>query len=154
MKWRKFFIGALPKTVRFVQFHFCFFLVFLRDDYLPIDGKFWGNETHPSPTLHQSTRMAERRRARLQMWGYRLLFCVTLITPWPNLFPQRSPGKAFRGVLLEKVQHSRCGPAATEGQAARCRAESRAFVRRWRRAVTALRPFSPSICCFFQPVSL
>lgn len=108
---------------------------FLRDKYLPIDGKFSWNETHPSPTLHQSTSMEERRRERLQMWGYRLLFFVTLITPWPNLFPQRSLEKLLG--VLEKVQHSRCGPAATEGQATRCRAESRVFVRRWRRAAMA-----------------
>lgn len=53
--------------------------------------------------------------------------------------------KLLGEVLLEKMQHSRCGPAATEGQAARCRAESRAFVRRWRRAATTLRPFSPPV---------
>lgn len=36
-------------------------LVFFRDKYLPIDGKFHRNETHPSPTLHQSTSMEERK---------------------------------------------------------------------------------------------
>lgn len=41
--------------------------------------------------------MRERKGERLQIWEYRLLFCVTLISPRPNLFPQRSLEKLLAG---------------------------------------------------------
>lgn len=50
-------------------------------------------------TIFTSIRetMSERKRKRLQIRQYRSLFCVTLISPWPNLFPQRSLEKLLAG---------------------------------------------------------
>lgn len=47
------------------------------------------------PPLRETRR--QRKWVRLQIRQYGLLFCVTLISPWPNLFPQRSLGKLLAG---------------------------------------------------------
>lgn len=101
--------------------HGCFFVPFL-----PTWEKLWEKE--------------RRKMERLYILEYRLLFCVTLISPWPNLFPQRSPEK-----LLGSTR--KCAAQKTQSCCDRrscckmpCR-ESWAFVKRSQPTIPPKRPF-------------
>lgn len=154
MKRRKLFIGALSVLFSYARIGIFFCLFFLEINICPLMENSTGMKPIHLPHCTSLPAWRRGRRERLQMWGYRLLFCVTLITPWPNLFPQRSLGKAFRGGAAWKSAAQQmqsccdrrsgcevsCGePSLCETLATRC---------------DDAETFQPSGCCFLQPVSL